>query len=248
MAIIEALDLLLGRKAKPPQLLFGDTKLVLLRFDVAMQEEHIYENRIPQFPIDTSSVISDHIWKQPDQLRLQGQISNAPVKMFFQSKDITSIGVGEDGNRVLSAYEILLALTGRKFVRNAEDNVGKGAIYKPVILDVITNLCVFNNMIIKSLRIPRNAGVKDELMFDIEFVQIAKTTVSDTNIQYVNDKIYGAEGVADSAQPTENVGKQPQTEAKVDNRTVLQRLYDGGAKSWDKYKEKITGVIFGEGS
>jgi hypothetical protein len=245
MAIIETIDLLIGRKSKPPSILSSENGLVLLKLDVAINEEHIYENRIPQFPIDTANTISDHIWKLPDQLKIQGQVSNAPIQSIITTlKDTTAIG-GTEANKVLTAYEVLLALTGRKLVRNYEDIAGKGIPSQPIIIDIITNLCVFNNMVVRSLRIPRNAGIKDELMFDVEFVQITKTTIQDTNIQYVNEKIYGAEGV-ENQKATQDVGKQPQVETKADNRTILKRLTDGGKKNLDKYGDTIKQIMFGE--
>lgn len=247
MAIFE---LLVGRKAKPPQILFGSTDIVLLQLDVALNEEHIYENRIPQYPIDASSVITDHIWKSPDRLNIEGHISNAPLKSIifdrdtFQTRDSTAIG-GESKNRVLTAYEILLTLSGRKLVQNAKDNAGQGVVYNPVVVDIITNLCVFTDMVIETLRIPRNSGIHDELIFQVQFVKITRASVYETNISYVNDKLYGADGVGDQNSKTKRTGKQPETDTTDPNATILYGIGQKGKKGLKEYGPVIKQFFLG---
>lgn len=247
MAIFE---LLFGRKSRPPQILFSGTKVVLLQLDISINEEHIYENRIPQYPIDSTSTISDHIWMTPDRLNIEGQISNAPLKAWYLPENLqynnntTALG-GRNTNRVLTAYEVLLALSGRKLVRNAEDNAGKGVIYNPVVVDIITNLCVFSDMVIESLRIPRNAGVLDELIFQVQFVKVTRATVHDADIQYVNDKIYGATGVGDQNSSTTNGGVQPNTDTKSPKDTILRGWVDGGKKGLKEYGPAVKTFLLG---
>lgn len=246
MAIFE---LLVGRKARPPQILFGGTTIVMLQLDVAINEEHIYENRIPQYPIDSANTISDHIWTTPDRLNIEGQVTNAPVQAWYipgSSNNTTEIG-GQNANRVLTAYEVLLALSGRKLLRNSEDNAGQGTIQRPTVIDIITSTRIFNNMVIESLRVPKNASVWDEFMFNVQFVEVTRSTVHDTNINYVNDKIYGADGVGDQSAGTTNAGVQPNTETGEPNNTILKNIIDGGKSLLDKYGQTIKDVTLGTG-
>lgn len=250
MAIFE---LLIGRKSKPPQILFGSTDIVLLQLDVALNEEHVYENKIPQYPIDATNVITDHIWQSPDRLNIEGHVSNYPLKTIlfdrdtFQSRDSTAIG-GQDKDRVLTAYEMLLTLSGRKLVKNAKDNVGQGTIYHPVVVDIITNLCIFTDMVIETLTIPRNSGVNNELIFQVQFVKITRASVQETNITYVNDKLYGAEGVGDQNSTTKVKGKQPETTTVGNNNTHLRNMVDGGKKGLSTWGPKLKTLLFGTGN
>lgn len=193
-----ALSILFG-KENPGQI----GELVL---DATLSDSHSYVNEVTQHPIETGANISDHIKLNPDQVTIEGFVTNSPVA-FIQ---FTSFGLvrresdGQlraknlsgttQGGRVKSAYITLLELSGRQI---------DGPNKEPKIIDVVTGLRIYRNMAITDLSIPRDsANSKNQLRFRAVLTSI-KTVTSET-IELPNV----SEDIKDSAQSKTDTAKQ----------------------------------------
>lgn len=229
-----AIELLLGRKVKPPEIGQAGTGALLLELDLAVSEEHSYRNAVSSYPVEEGLDITDHVRAEPERLTLEGFVTNAPIKYLAALRDnpITS-GAGKD--RVVTAYEVLLGIAGYKMVQPSGSNWGGTALSKPVLVDIYTSLRVYTDMILETLTVPRDNGTGDALRFKAEFVKIRKVSTQATTIRYTNEKKYGSGGANDQAQDTVDNGKKAGTEAPADKRTILKQMVDGGKKQLDNF-------------
>jgi hypothetical protein len=115
----------------------------VVTFDTMVSEEHKFSSRITYFPVENGSIISDHIFKQPDVIILSGLISDTPLNIFAPS------------NRSIDAFNALVQLHERREV-----------------FDVITGIKVYKGMSITSLDVPRTIKTGQTLTFNITLQKI----------------------------------------------------------------------------
>jgi len=170
-----ALNLLFGRKGG----MIGSIQL-----DANLSEEHQYENQVTEFPVEEGADITDHIKLNPERLNIEGFITNSPIEVVYENvnevierkpgkvevKKTESIG---NYSRIETAHEALLAISGRKIA---------GKETTPQIVDLVTGLRVFTDMVITSLTIPRSADIGQALKFNASFVKIRKTNTQTIEI------------------------------------------------------------------
>lgn len=93
-------------------LVFGDlatqvgTGLDAVTFDAVVQESFSSTSTVTKHPVETGAHIADHIQDQPDELQIEGILSNVPV-MMLASLRVSSLRAEEE-------YEKLLALKEKK--------------------------------------------------------------------------------------------------------------------------------------
>jgi hypothetical protein len=207
-----ALELLLGRKKTPLQFTTAGNNLVLLELDVALSEEHQFNNEVTSFPIEDGSNITDHIKLNPEQITIEGFVTNSPIKNIIQMRNdpVTTNG-GFD--RVSTAYDAMLAIAGRR---------GQ----PPILVDIFSTLRIFTDMALTRLTIPRDGTIGESLKFTADFVRVHKATLGEATIYYTSDRKYGSGGVKDGAQPTTNTGKQLASDVADDKKTTLRAATD----------------------
>lgn len=155
-----------------------------LQLDATINETHTINNQITTYPIEEGSNISDHIRQLPDEITMSCFVTNSPINILQESnarivKDATGKFSVKDlersivSNRVISAFEQLLAMSGRKIDGENIDPNGN--------ITVVTGLRVYRNMAIVTISVPRNATTGDSLRFDITLRQI-ETISSETII------------------------------------------------------------------
>ena len=121
-------------------------------FDATLDELHEWKNEVTQNPVETGSPITDHIIEKPDKLRLQGVITNSPLRGEFAGQ---YFGGDTSSPRIQTAFEAIRAL------HLARDTVV-----------VYTKHAIYLNMAIESVSIPRNAQIGEEVQFTMELVNI----------------------------------------------------------------------------
>ena len=107
-----------------PQTTIGEVQL-----DAALTEVHRSAVEITQHPVETGADISDHARKMPDELRIEGLITNT---LMFPGSFVSP------GSRAEDAYDALRKLEGQ-------------------LVDVITSLGEHTDMAITSIEVPRDA-------------------------------------------------------------------------------------------
>lgn len=112
-------------------------------FDTIVQEDHRYTSKVTSYPIETGTIISDHILKDPDVVSLSGIVSDTPLNILAPF------------NRSQAAFNQLVSLQARR-----------------IVVDVVTGIKVYKNMAITKLEVPRNINTGQTLTFNIEFQKI----------------------------------------------------------------------------
>jgi hypothetical protein len=144
-------------------LVYGTKKklsIAQIEVDVAVAETHETNCDITENPVEAGANVSDHVFFKPVMLTVEGLVSDTPVKFLA---GLTSLF---DDNRSRKTYEELLALQ--------EDR-------EPV--DVITGLKQYNNMILKTLTVPRSADTGRALRFTAVFQEVRIVESATISIQ-----------------------------------------------------------------
>lgn len=123
-----------------------------LDFDATLDELHEWKNEVTQNPVETGSPITDHVIEKPDKLRLQGVITNSPLRGEFAGQ---YFGGDTQSPRIQTAFEAIREL------HKARD-----------VVVVYTKHAIYTDMVIESVSIPRNAQIGEEMQFTMELVNI----------------------------------------------------------------------------
>lgn len=201
------IDLLLGRKNDPPSFKKAGASAILLQLDAGISERHSYRNRVTKYPVEEGLDITDHIKQEPESFVLEGIVSNSPIAQIPFLSDYNAI-VNQGNDRVMSSYEALLLIAGRKMVKEptmtgADENTAT----KPLVVDIAANLRVFNDMVIEDLDFDFDAKTGDALPFKATACRIVKVSTSETTINFVSTSAAGAGGTDDQVD-TDNKGPQ----------------------------------------
>lgn len=122
--------------------------------DVAIREEHAFENEITEHPVEQGADIVDHVRARPIVVTLEGCVSDTPIGDLATRRSETTLPSRE-------AFDRLLA------VRNAR-----------LPVTIATSLRVYTDMILESLTTPRDATTGDALAFTARFRQIRLVEVT----------------------------------------------------------------------
>jgi hypothetical protein len=181
--------------------------------DASVNETHQGDVDVTDHPVEEGADISDHARVKPETVSIEAVISNTPLNSAQQKRvqsaqgDVTAETVGVDS----PAGAVGFAEVGYVRLKQLKD--------ARQLVKVITGLRVYDNMMLTSLSIPRNAGVGDALRFTAQFKQV--------RLAQVRVKIV-------------KVAKEPKANAKVDTgkqvagpqptpSTSLHKLLNGGA-------------------
>lgn len=160
-----AINVLFGKRAG---------KIAELQLDANISEHHSYDNDITQFPIESGATISDHVRLRPDEVEIEGFITNSPIQVVYEDMsevikrypgrtEVLYSRRGGEINRVETALDVLLRISGRKVQGENQD---------PELVDIVTGLRVYTNMMIRSLIIPRFAEMGQSLHFTATFTKM----------------------------------------------------------------------------
>lgn len=123
----------LGINANEEFLPYGAVEL-----DASIDETHTAENDITQFPVEEGVDISDHVRKQPNRLTIRGIVTDHPIVGI--SRGVGVIAPTLTSGRSLDAYQRLLTM-----------------LEEAQRISVVTSLRQYENMVIESMEVPRNA-------------------------------------------------------------------------------------------
>jgi len=137
------LSLIFGRKYAQSQINQIRTGINLISFDTMVSEEHRFTSRVTYYPVESGTIVSDHIINQPDVVVLSGLISDTPLNIFAPS------------NRSVAAFNTLIQLHERR-----------------AVVDIVTGIKVYKNMAITSIDVPRTMKTGQTLTFNIELQKI----------------------------------------------------------------------------
>jgi hypothetical protein len=205
----------LNKKAPPKFQTNLGPNIDILELDAAIHETHEYTNTITDFPVEKGFSISDHVFKVPEKLTMEGFVTNTPVP-----SSINNLSVLLDfGDRVNSAFEKLMDLAG--YDPSGQDTVVLSQVKLPVLLRVVTGLRVYTNMMITHLSFPRDISTGESLRFTCE---LRRVIVVDSERAIINNSSE-LNGKAPSAplnsQSTVSKGVQTTKVPEVDKGSLL---------------------------
>ena len=161
-----AVSLILSHKTPPKFQTNLAPNIDILELDAAIHETHEYTNTVTDFPVEKGFSISDHVFKVPEKLTMEGFVTNSPIP--YSVSNIPAIYTS--GDRVNTSFEILLDLAGYDY--SGQDFTIFKTVKMPVILRVVTGLRVYSNMIITHLSFPRDITTGESLRFTCELRRI----------------------------------------------------------------------------
>lgn len=136
----------------PSQLVMIDNFLI----DCSLNEEHAFESEVTEYPVESGSNITDNIRPKPIVVTMECLVTNTPIGFLAQSR---GAGSGNPSDPADDAYELLQKIRDKR---------------EPI--SIRTSLRTFDNMVLKSLSVPRAPDRGDALRFTAVFQQIQVVT------------------------------------------------------------------------
>lgn len=169
-------------------------ELGIVELDCSVQETHVSSAKVTRYPVEEGSDIYDHVQQEPDGLTLEGVFTNSPISIVPQIP-------GVDDNRAQELYEDLIALKESA---------------QPV--DVVTTLREYEDMVIESVQVPRNA----------RWGKSVRVTIQLTNVRKVSaQEVESPDPEPEAAKPKVDKGNQPATEVGADKQTIIKKNFGG---------------------
>jgi len=139
----------------------------LFTLDVSIRENHQRRSQVTRHPVEDGSEVSDHIHLQPKSVTIEGIQTDTPSGLGALLIVPGMLDRFASTPRSVEAWQYLDKLQSEK-----------------TILDVLTGLCVYRNMVITNLNAPRSAQTGRALQFSItleEIIIVGSATVGGTD-------------------------------------------------------------------
>jgi hypothetical protein len=175
---------ILGAKKRTGWSITGSKYSVIdsgVMIDAVVNETHNLNADVTQYEVESGAVISDHVQIKPVQLTIEGIISETPISFVSTALTAGATALGTElgkryGNIAAGvgtfAGASLSGLITSKPTAQDVFKVLKNLFEKKEPFTVVTGLTVYDNMIITSLSIPRNAATGKALRFTATLQQI----------------------------------------------------------------------------
>lgn len=124
-----------------------ETKFDFVVLDASLSESHAATVDVTEHPVETGAKVVDHLIPAPDDLSIEGVVSNTPA--------IIGAPARADGDRGEQAYQKLLNLKNRGF-----------------LAFISTSLREYEQMAMTSLSIPRDSARGDSVFISLSFRQV----------------------------------------------------------------------------
>lgn len=193
--------------------------------EVTVSEQHEYKNDVTVYPVEEGFDISDHIHQQPEKFTVSGIISDTALPQ--NTFDLTEFIKGAGENRTQAALEDLLTIAGYSLPKqkkstglSSRDIDTKNTLItperttSPQIVDIVSGLRVYTNMICTSLTFPRDRNTGRSLRFTASFRKLYTVESKIVSIDKTSDLNGKAPRVKDQAPKTKDTGVQTKSEPK----------------------------------
>lgn len=156
-----------------------------VELDASLSESHRGQADVTSNPIETGVEAADHIISRPDELQLEGVISNTPA--------ILLAALRVDSDRAEQAYEKLVVVKDQG-----------------LLVTIFTTLRLYEDMALINLEVPRTAATGNMVLLRLGFraVQVVESQVVDApEPAMARASPRKAEG-RKAAKPTESIASQ----------------------------------------
>lgn len=175
--------------------------------DVALAEEHTFENEVTSHPVETGSDVTDNSIVKPDSISLDCVISNTPLSTTGRTVNDQVVPSSSPADE---ARAKLLALRLSR---------------EPVT--VVDSLGTWPDMVLEHLSIPRSAKTGDALAFKVIFKKLVIVTNERATIPVAIPRAQSK--VKRGTKPSKSPPDNSPPKAAEDHRTALHKLLSGGA-------------------
>jgi hypothetical protein len=178
------------------QRVINSSTIAVLKLDAAISAGLSFPTTVTEIPVEDGGTITDHARNEPDSVTVTGFVTNTPVAL---------LGAGADDSLARGALDSLLEMRANKEVVN-----------------VVTDVHLFENMMMTDLDVPRDAANAKSLTFTATFRKITK--VSAEVIEFPDDD------TERRASPPAELGKQTPAESTDDaesQASFLVRILKG---------------------
>ncbi len=165
------------------------TKIGELVLDASLTEVITLSSTITEHPIETKESISDHIFKNPLRIKIEGYITDSPIKI---------LGLIETPLQNNSIDKLLSSAKGfLPFNIAAKPSIQGYQLLKKLyeerqLLNIVTKLDAFKNMAIESLVFNSDVDTGERLEFEAELVQVKFSNVRKSVGSIYRDKVTSA--------------------------------------------------------
>ncbi len=172
-------------------LFIGDkkTKIGNLVLDACLTEVITLSSTITEHPIETKESISDHVFKNPLKIKIEGYITDSPIKiMGFFETPLQNNSI----DKLLNSAKSFLP-----FNAAAKPSIQAYQLLKKLhadrqLLSIVTKLDAFNNMAIENITFNSDVNTGERLEFTAELMQISFSTVKKSVNTSYKDRAIGA--------------------------------------------------------
>lgn len=165
----------------------GNTKIADIVIDATLNEVIQYGAIVTEHPIETKTAVSDHIFKQPLRLKIEGYITDSPMQIMGLFE--TPLQKNSLNSMTRNIKKTLPFLSSDKPSRQGYEAL-KALYQDRCLISVVTKLESFNNMAITSLVFTSNDKTRGKLEFVAELVQVIHAKVATNNVSISNKPMY----------------------------------------------------------
>jgi hypothetical protein len=162
------------------------TKIADVVLDAHLSEVISYGATITEHPVETMASISDHIFKQPLKLKIEGYITDSPIKIMGIFETPLQKNSLDSMKRNIKAA--LPFFESDKPSKQAYLML-KNLYHDRSLITVVSKLEVFRNMAITNLTFTNNNETIGKLEFVAELVQVVHAKVVTKTITTSNQKL-----------------------------------------------------------
>lgn len=172
--------------------------------DVAVTEEHSFENEVTDHPVEKGSSIADHVRPKPNTVTVEGLVSDTPLSDVSQFRTAFS-----DGS--IPSREAFARLDDLRTSRQ--------------IVTVTTSLRDYDNMVVQSISVPRDAKTGNALRFKAIFKQIRVVDTERATVRITD--AHAKKKVSKGTVPPKPGEEVPESAKAKKYSSDLIRLQDG---------------------
>ena len=214
----EPVQFLIGRKST------SGAGQVLVQVDACISDGPEYRNKISSYPVENGLDVTDHIYQESDELKIEGVITNTPDNSYDPNN--------EEGDYVFNAHDALMQIVGRYNMQKTNPPSDTEEYPNPVLVDIIgTRNRVYTDMICESLSIPATKETGDALTFTASFKKVRMVSTSEGTITYNvpggSDQFTG-ESAKGKVVPAVLTDAQALAAAQAERDAAINQLLYGG--------------------
>lgn len=186
--------------AKKPVAIFVGSD-ILMQLDACVSEDHGSDVNLTEHPVEDGGNIADHAFIQPISLTLQIVKSNHPLSF---GKSMRNAGVGLltslPGVKNEAATAAIMAgmMAGGISLLDSDDQVKpdiaafqvlQNVQFERKVCKIICELREYTNMLITSIKVPRDAATRQALIATVTFreIRVVKSGEEKIPVEYLKD-------------------------------------------------------------